>query len=70
VTPQHQQANSRAVALSIFSNAVLIVLKLTVGIMIQSVNVISEAVHSGLDLVAAVIAWFAVSHGEVYRTLP
>jgi cation diffusion facilitator family transporter len=60
VTPQHQQAKSRAAALSIISNAVLIVLKLTVGIMIQSVSVISEAVHSGLDLVAAVIAWFAV----------
>jgi cation diffusion facilitator family transporter len=39
---------------------VLIAIKLTVGIMMQSVSVISEAVHSALDLVAAVIAWFSV----------
>ena len=60
MTPQHQQAKSRAAQLSIFSNTVLIVIKLTVGIMMQSVSVISEAVHSGVDLVAAVIAWLAV----------
>ena len=36
-------------------------MKLIIGIMMQSVSVISEAVHSGLDLVAAIIAWFAVS---------
>jgi cation diffusion facilitator family transporter len=28
--------------------------------MMQSVSVISEAVHSGLDLVAAIIAWFSI----------
>lgn len=28
--------------------------------MMQSVSVISEAVHSGIDLVAAIIAWFSV----------
>jgi len=28
--------------------------------MMQSVSVVSEAVHSGLDLVAAIIAWFSV----------
>jgi len=42
------------------SNTVLVVLKLIVGIMIGSVAVISEAVHSGMDLVAALIALFAV----------
>jgi len=60
VTPQNQQEKSRAAQLSIFSNTVLIVIKLAVGIMMQSVSVISEAVHSALDLVAAIIAWFAV----------
>jgi cation diffusion facilitator family transporter len=55
-----QAAKSRAAALSIASNSILIVLKLIVGIMMQSVSVISEAVHSGLDLVAAVIAWFSI----------
>ncbi len=55
-----QQAKSKAALFSIVSNSILIVLKLIVGIMMQSVSVISEAVHSGLDLVAAIIAWFSV----------
>lgn len=55
-----QQAKARAATVSIISNSILIILKLVVGIMMQSVSVISEAVHSGLDLVAAIIAWFSV----------
>lgn len=55
-----QQAKARAASVSIVSNSILIILKLVVGIMMQSVSVISEAVHSGLDLVAAIIAWFSV----------
>ncbi len=46
--------------LSVASNATLVVLKLTVGLAIGSISVISEAVHSGIDLVAAVMAFFAV----------
>src|SRR5512137_1393371 len=59
-TPEVQRAKSRAAVCSIISNSILIVIKLLVGIMMQSVSVISEAVHSGLDLVAAIIAWFSV----------
>ena len=44
---------SRAAAVSIASNATLIVFKLTVGIMSGSIAIISEALHSGSDLVAA-----------------
>ncbi|MCL5958205.1 MAG: cation diffusion facilitator family transporter [Chloroflexi bacterium] len=51
---------SRAAALSIASNSILIILKLVVGISIGSVSVVSEAIHSGIDLVAAVIAFFSV----------
>ena len=47
-------------ALSIVSNSVLIVLKLVVGLAIGSVAVISEAIHSAMDLAASVIAFFAV----------
>lgn len=36
------------------------VLKLIVGLLIGSVSVISEAIHSGVDLLAAIIALFAV----------
>jgi cation diffusion facilitator family transporter len=51
---------TQAAQLSILSNSVLIIIKLIVGIMMQSVSVLSEAVHSGIDLIAAIIAWFAV----------
>ncbi len=55
-----QKRKSRVAILSVISNTVLVVLKLVVGIMISSVSVISEAIHSGMDLVAALIAWFSV----------
>jgi len=55
-----QASKSKAATLSIVSNTILIILKLIIGIMMQSVSVISEAVHSGIDLIAAIIAWFSV----------
>ncbi|MBI5743363.1 MAG: cation transporter [Elusimicrobia bacterium] len=48
------------VRLSIISNSALVVFKLIVGFAIGSVSVLSEAIHSGIDLVAAMIAYFAV----------
>jgi cation diffusion facilitator family transporter len=50
----------RVALLSVASNSVLIVLKVVVGLLIGSVAVISEAIHSAVDLVAAVIALVAV----------
>ncbi len=47
-------------ALSVVSNSVLVILKLFVGISIGSIAVISEAIHSGVDLLAAIIALIAV----------
>ena len=46
--------------LSIVSNLVLTIGKLGVGISMQSVSVISEALHSGLDLIASVITFYSV----------
>jgi cation diffusion facilitator family transporter len=51
---------SRAAALSIASNSVLIVFKLVVGLLSGSIAIVSEALHSGSDLVAAVIAFWSV----------
>jgi cation diffusion facilitator family transporter len=51
---------SRVAALSVGSNALLVTAKLAVGLYMGSVSVISEAIHSGIDLVAAIIAFFAV----------
>lgn len=50
----------RAAFFSIISNVALITLKFIVGILTHSVSVISEAVHSFADLLAAVIAFFSV----------
>jgi len=49
-----------AARLSIGSNTVLVVAKLVIGITIGSVAIVSEAIHSGIDWVAAVIAFFSV----------
>jgi cation diffusion facilitator family transporter len=51
---------SRAAAVSIASNAVLIVFKLVVGLLSGSIAIISEALHSGSDLAAALIAFWSV----------
>jgi cation diffusion facilitator family transporter len=51
---------SKVALLSVTSNTALVLLKLAVGTAIGSVSVISEAIHSGVDLLAAVIALFAV----------
>ncbi len=57
-------SKSNAAIWSVVSNSALVGLKLTVGIAIGSVSVISEAIHSGVDLLAALIAWFAVRQAE------
>jgi len=46
--------------LSVASNAGLIVIKIAVGLLIGSVGILSEAIHSGVDLVASLIALFGV----------
>jgi len=46
--------------LSVISNTSLVAGKLIIGMMIGSVSIISEAIHSGVDLLAAMIALFAV----------
>jgi cation diffusion facilitator family transporter len=50
----------RAARLSVVSNTLITLLKLAVGVWTGSVAILSEAVHSATDLVAALIAFFAV----------
>lgn len=50
----------RIAGLSIISNTIVVTLKTIVGILSGSVAVLSEAIHSGLDLVASMIAYFSV----------
>ena len=51
---------SRVALLSVVSNAILVTLKLSVGLLAGSVSVISEAIHSGVDLLASLIAFASV----------
>jgi cation diffusion facilitator family transporter len=46
--------------LSILSNSLLIVMKLVVGLISGSVSIFSEAIHSSMDLVAAIISFLSV----------
>ncbi len=55
---------SSAAAISIASNAALIVLKLVAGAITGSVAIITEAIHSAVDLVASFIAFFSVRQAE------
>jgi cation diffusion facilitator family transporter len=46
--------------LSIASNTALITMKLAVGLISGSISILSEAIHSFMDLLAAIIAFFSV----------
>jgi len=59
-TKSLQRKKVMTASLSIISNSVLIILKVTIGIISGSVSIISEAIHSGMDLMAAIIAFFSV----------
>ena len=55
---------TRAALISIASNAALIVLKLVAGVITGSVAIVTEAIHSAVDLVASFIAYFSVRQAE------
>lgn len=50
----------KTATLSIASNSLLILMKLVVGVISGSVSIISEAIHSSMDLAAAIIAFLSV----------
>jgi cation diffusion facilitator family transporter len=53
-----------AAGLSIASNAILIAIKLAAGAVTGSIAIITEAVHSLIDLVASVVAYFSVRKAD------
>lgn len=53
-------SKTAAASISIISNSSLVIIKFIAGFMSGSVSVISEAIHSMMDLLAAMIAYFAV----------
>jgi cation diffusion facilitator family transporter len=54
------KTKTSAAGLSVASNTFLVVTKVVVGLSTGSISVLSEAAHSGMDLIAAVIAWASV----------
>jgi len=61
---QRPGQKSRAAAISIASNATLIVLKIAAGAATGSIAILTEAVHSSIDLLASVVAFFSVRKAE------
>jgi cation diffusion facilitator family transporter len=55
---------TRAAALSIASNATLIALKLAAGAITGSVAILTEAMHSSIDLIASFVAYFSVREAD------
>jgi cation diffusion facilitator family transporter len=60
-----QRRKESVALLSVISNTTLVIMKIVVGLLIGSVSVMSEAIHSGVDLVAAVIALFSVKTSSI-----
>ncbi|MGZ4201519.1 MAG: cation diffusion facilitator family transporter [Thermoleophilaceae bacterium] len=57
-------SKSRAAGLSIASNLALILLKVAAGAITGSIAILTEAVHSSVDLLASVVAFFAVRKAD------
>jgi len=55
---------TRAAAVSIASNTLLIALKLVAAAVTGSVAILTEAIHSAIDLIASYIAYFSVRQAE------
>lgn len=61
---RHVRTSSGAAAFSVTSNLVLILIKVIAGLAIGSVAILAEAAHSGLDLLAAVVALMSLREAE------
>ena len=64
VTSDSPPLKTRAAAVSIASNSCLIVLKVAAGLITGSVGILSDAVHSLMDLIASLIAWASVRKAD------
>jgi cation diffusion facilitator family transporter len=60
----HPPSKSRAAALSIASNSALILLKVVGGTITGSVALLTEAMHSAIDLIASIVAFISVRKAD------
>ena len=56
----HANEKTRVAAISVFASASMAVAKLIVGVAIGSLALISEALHSTVDVVATIVTWMVV----------
>lgn len=61
---QQKSEKVRVAKASVFAAVLLTVVKLSVGLWTGSLGILSEAAHSGLDLLAALMTWFSVSYSD------
>lgn len=64
-TASENKAKKGAATLSIITNAFLAVSKIVIGFFIGSMSIISEGIHSGIDLLGSVIAFFSVKKSSI-----
>lgn len=64
VSPVGPAVKQRAAALSVVSNSTLILLKVVAGTLTGSVAILTEAVHSSIDLVASIVAFISVRKAD------
>src|SRR5919197_6203154 len=55
---------TRAATVSIVSNLILIALKVVAGVITGSIAIITEAIHSSIDLIASVVAFFSIRKAD------
>src|SRR5256886_15213079 len=60
MSPADHNVKSRVAAISVFASAGMAAAKFVVGIAIGSLALVSEALHSSVDVVATVITWLVV----------
>jgi len=65
LSPPPPVVKQRAAALSVVSNSTLILLKVVAGTITGSVAILTEAVHSSIDLIASIVAFFSVRKADV-----
>jgi cation diffusion facilitator family transporter len=58
--PPVQEEKQRTAKLSIASNSALILLKVIAGTITGSVAILTDAVHSSIDLIASIVAYFSI----------
>ena len=63
-TPADPPEKQRVAILSVLSNAILILLKVIGGTVTGSVALLTDAVHSSIDLIASTVAFFSIRKAE------